>query len=215
MGKYYEHLSGEERGAIMALTLAGESLRAIAEALDRSASTISRERRRNGWKSAAERGVMGRPAIAGGYDASRAQARAKRLRRKPRCPRKLGREQPLWRRVRHDLEQGWSPEQIAGRLKKDYPDRPDCHVSHETIYTAIYAPPGENSAESWSPCCARAAAPANRAPGVPTGAANCPISPAFICAHRPPTNAWCRAIGRVISSRERPIGAQSAPWWTG
>ena len=141
MGKCYEHLSGEERGAIMAMTLAGQSLRAIAEVLGRSASTISRERRRNGWKSATERGVMGRPAIAGGYDASRAQARAKRLRRKPRRPRKLSREQPLWRRVRHDLEQGWSPEQIAGRLKKDYPDCPDCHVSHETIYTAIYAHP--------------------------------------------------------------------------
>jgi IS30 family transposase len=33
------------------------------------------------------------------------------------------------------------PEQIAGRLKKDCPERPEQHVSHETIYTAIYAHP--------------------------------------------------------------------------
>ncbi len=141
MGKHYEHLSPEERGAIMALTRSGQSLRLIADSLGRSPSTISRERRRNGWKTAQERGSMGRPAIAGGYDAARAQARAKRLCRKPRQTRKLGRQAPLWQTVRCYLEQGWSPEQIAGRLKKDYPERPDQHVSHETIYTAIYAHP--------------------------------------------------------------------------
>lgn len=49
----------------------------------RAPSTVSRERRRNGWKRGAERGPIGRPAIAGGYDARRAGRRAGRLRRAP------------------------------------------------------------------------------------------------------------------------------------
>ena len=35
----------------------------------------------------------------------------------------------------------WSPQQIAARLQCMYPDRPDRHISHETIYAAIYAYP--------------------------------------------------------------------------
>jgi len=52
------------------------------------------------------------------------------LRRKPRQSRKLGRQQPLWQTVRRYLEQSWSPEQIAGRLKKDYPEQPDLPSIH-------------------------------------------------------------------------------------
>lgn len=36
------------------------------------------------------------------------------------------------------LNEGWSPDAIAGRLKLDFPDRPEMHVSHETIYQALY-----------------------------------------------------------------------------
>jgi IS30 family transposase len=39
------------------------------------------------------------------------------------------------------LEWKWSPQQIAGTLKRVFPDEPQRHVSHETIYTAIYAQP--------------------------------------------------------------------------
>lgn len=141
MGKRYEHLGAEERGAIMAMTLEGCSVRAIALALSRAPSTISRERKRNGWKPDTERGVMGRPAIAGGYDARRAGQRAGRLRRQPRCGRKLERGTLLWHHVRGQLELGWSPEQIAGTLKRDHPGQPCLNASHETIYTAIYAHP--------------------------------------------------------------------------
>ena len=66
----------------MALPISGHPLRPIADFLGRSSSTIRWERRRNGWKTAPESGTMGRPTITGGYDAPRAQARAKRLRRK-------------------------------------------------------------------------------------------------------------------------------------
>lgn len=72
MGKWYEQLRAEERGTIMAMTLRGESVRAIGETINRAPSTISRERRRNGWKREGERGPIRRPAIAGGL---RCQAR--------------------------------------------------------------------------------------------------------------------------------------------
>lgn len=141
MGQKYEQLCAEERGTIMALTLFGNSTRAIAAALKRAPSTVSRERRRNGWKSDEERGLIGRPAIAGGYDAMRAGKRAARLRRKPRRVCKLQRGSGLWARVRGYLERGFSPEQIAGTLKRHFPGQPDLSISHETIYTAIYAHP--------------------------------------------------------------------------
>lgn len=132
MGNRYEHLSSEERGTIMALVSRGESIRSIAGVLGRSASTISRELARNGYRRPEERGPKGRPAIAGGYDASRAGRRARRLRRKARTMRKLDPTGPLWPVVKQHLVCGWSPQQIAGTLR--------C-VSHETIYTAIYAMP--------------------------------------------------------------------------
>ena len=84
---------------------------------------------------------MGRPTVAGGYNAQRAGQRARRLRRKPRCARKLRRDGPLWAKVRGYLETYLSPEQIAVKLKALYPDQPALNVSHETIYHAIYAAP--------------------------------------------------------------------------
>ena len=141
MGKHYDHLGPEERGTIMAMTLAGRSVEAIATTLCRSPSTVSRERRRNGWKRDAERGPMGRPAIAGGYDARRAGQRAAKLRRKPRVHRKLARDTALWAEVRRYLERGFSPEQIAGTLKRTACGAPHLYASPETIYTAIYAHP--------------------------------------------------------------------------
>jgi len=68
MGTHYDHLCAEERGTIMAMTQAGQGVREIARVLNRAASSISRERRRNGWHSDSERGAMGRPTIAGGYE---------------------------------------------------------------------------------------------------------------------------------------------------
>ena len=144
MPKHYEHLKAEERGVIMAMKLQACSAREIARTLERSPSTITRELRRNGYKSDAELGPMGRPRIAGGYDAKRAGVRARRKRRQAQAPGKLHPHGPLWRKVRGLLEQRWSPEQIAGTLKQEHPTQPALNVSHETIYTAIYAfPRGE------------------------------------------------------------------------
>lgn len=137
----YTQLSAEERGVIMAMKLQGSSSRAIAGALGRAPSTITRELRRNGYRADDELGPMGRPRVAGGYNALRAGMRARRVRRLARPPRKLHPQGPLWHRVQAMLEQLWSPEQIAAALKREHPQQPALQASHETIYTAIYAMP--------------------------------------------------------------------------
>lgn len=139
MGVHYRQLSAEERGSIMAMKAQGSSARVIAKTLGRSSSTITRELARNGHRDPSPCIRMGRPRLT--YDAVRAGDRALRLRRKPRRPRKLKRDGGLWRQVRRLLEQGWSPQQISRTLRRFYPDEPAWHVSHETIYTAIYATP--------------------------------------------------------------------------
>lgn len=131
MGKLYEHLSAEERGVIMVMRQQGCSVREVARSLRRSPSTVSRELQRNGV-AACGGAPTGRPRRIQGYDASTAGQRARRLRRKRRRMRKLDPQGVLWHQVRSCLERKWSPQQIAGTL--------GC-VSHETIYTAIYAMP--------------------------------------------------------------------------
>jgi len=84
---------------------------------------------------------MDRPRIAGGYDARRAGQRARRLQRQPRVIPKLHPDGELWAHVLSRLRLCWAPEQIAGTLKERYPNEPARRVSHETIYTAIYAMP--------------------------------------------------------------------------
>jgi transposase, IS30 family len=139
MGRCYEHLKPEERGKIAALLMRNEPKSAIARALGRSVSTISRELGRNGYREAGVV-VLGRPPQQG-YDPVRAGQRAQRLRRRPRRLRKLRKGQPLWRRVQRLLKRRWSPQQIAGKLRGDYPQHGDRQVSHQTIYNAIYAMP--------------------------------------------------------------------------
>jgi IS30 family transposase len=141
MGSHYAQLAPEERGVIMTMTAQGLDGASIARLLGRAASSITRELHRNGFRLAAECGPMGRPRIAGGYDALRAGQRARRLRRQPRVVRKLATGSPLWATVSALLTQGWSPQQVAGRLRRAHPTEPALQVSHETIYTAIYAAP--------------------------------------------------------------------------
>lgn len=102
---------------------AGLSMRAIAAQLGRSPSTVSREIARNG-----------------GYDDYRAslaeQAAWDRAQRPKRC--KLACSKPLSRVVAKKLQSQWSPQQIAGWLKRAYPGNEDQQVSHETIYRTLF-----------------------------------------------------------------------------
>lgn len=139
MANRYHHLSAEERGAIMVGLARGETARQMARMLGRSPSTIGRELARNGHRDPTRGPRMGRPALP--YDATRAGHRARRLRHRARRPRKLHAASRLWCCVRRLLAKGWSPQQVSRTLRRRHPDQVAWHVSHETIYTAIYAAP--------------------------------------------------------------------------
>lgn len=125
MSQQYKHLMQEERDAIHRGKLEGCSVREIARRLGRPASTVSREIVRNRQDHH--------------YDAITAQRQARR--RRQGRPRKLRPGQPLWNRVVMGLYRGWSPEQIAGRMRKMSAGDSSQRVSHESIYVALYALP--------------------------------------------------------------------------
>ena len=116
-------LSLSEREEISRGIAAEQSIRSIAEGLGRSPSTVSREVRRNG-----------------GYDDYRASVADEeawnRARRPKRC--RLARDPRLRRAVARKLRRNWSPEQIAGWLKRAYPEDESYYVSHETIYRSLF-----------------------------------------------------------------------------
>ena len=120
MGKHYGHFSLEERCTIARLQQAGQSIRQIATALDRSPSSISRELKRNHGRQ-----VGYKPAYA------EEQATARRWKGS-----RLERDAELRELVLNCLGHGWSPEQIAGRLART---KAATRISHETIYRFIYA----------------------------------------------------------------------------
>ena len=108
--------------------LAGShGVREIARRIGRSPATVSRELARNRSSD-------------GHYRASVAQQRTdERARSGGRArPAKLARNLRLRREVQIRLRNNHSPEQIARRLREDFPDDPEMWVSHETIYQSIY-----------------------------------------------------------------------------
>ena len=116
-------LSLSEREEISRGIVAERSIRSMARALDRSPLTVSREISRNG-----------------GYDRYRAALADKRAwdgaRRPKRC--KLATHPPLRRVVARKLRLNWSPEQIAGWLKRAHRGEESYQVSHETIYRSLF-----------------------------------------------------------------------------
>lgn len=114
---------------------------AIAVGVNRSASTRSRELRRNGWTRPKTRRGPGRPPVAGGYRADAAQTRVHACTVTPRVARRLRPGTALWEQVPRYLKTGYSPEQMAGTRAIVHADTPSLQVSHKTIYTAIYAMP--------------------------------------------------------------------------
>ena len=119
-------LSFEERCRIEGLRSAGLSQAEIARRLERDPGTISRELRRNGTVRAR-----------GAYQAANAQAKADQSARRPK-PAKLATQLRLRQEVQTRLKTNHSPEQIAKRLREDFPGDAEMRVSHETIYQALY-----------------------------------------------------------------------------
>jgi IS30 family transposase len=112
-----------EREDISRGIASGSSMRIIAQGLHRAVSTVSREVARHG----------GRPQYRAG--AADHQAWQSALRPKP-CL--LATHSPLREMVAGKLMQDWSPHQISGWLKQEYPDDPSLRVSHETIYRSLF-----------------------------------------------------------------------------
>jgi len=138
----YKHLNCEERILIQLSLEKGSTIRAIALSLDRSASSVSRELARNHWCSPRlQASRPGRSALAGGYRAALVQQRACVARSNGRKPALLASDSFLRSQVQKLLKQRYSPEQIAGILPRMYPNDLSMRVSHETIYTALYAMP--------------------------------------------------------------------------
>lgn len=130
MGKHYDQINLDERYKIAELHQAGQSIRKIAAALDRSPSSVSRELERN-------RGVQV------GYKPGYAQEQAAARRWKGS---RLERNAELRDLVLDRLERGWSPEQIAGWLTRT---KATARVSHETIYRFIYDQIRRTNDGSW------------------------------------------------------------------
>lgn len=136
------YLSLLEREEIFAGVERGESIRAIARRLGRQPSTVLRELRRNmqhmyrtRWRLA---GKAGRPRVQPfDYRPSLAQKRAEQLAARPKLA-KLARHERLRELVQTKLLLLLSPEQIAVRLRRNFPQQPEMWVSHETIYRSIY-----------------------------------------------------------------------------
>ena len=116
-------LTAAEREEISRGLVGGESLRSIAESLGRAPSTVSREITRNGGPSA--------------YRASRADIAAWDRAHRPKVC-KLAENRSLACLVAGKLQLEWSPEQIAGWLKRVCRDDVGNQVSHETIYRTLF-----------------------------------------------------------------------------
>jgi IS30 family transposase len=115
-------MSRDEREEIRAGLERGETFTAIAGTIGRAVSTVSREVAANGGRN--------------GYKAWGAHQAAGRRARRPKSP-KLN-HGPLVALVTQWLEQWWSPEQIANRLRIEFPDDPMMWVSYETIYQSLF-----------------------------------------------------------------------------
>jgi IS30 family transposase len=112
-----------EREEISRAVVAGHSMRSIAAQLGRAPSTISREIKRNGGQEC--------------YRASQADQSAWDRGRRPKTG-KLAQNRALARIVAGKLQLQWSPEQVAGWLKRTYPDDTSRQVSPETIYRSLF-----------------------------------------------------------------------------
>jgi transposase, IS30 family len=130
MGQKYEQLSLEQRCTIAGHSEAGKTIRQIAAAMDRAPSTIMRELKRNRGSQV-------------GYQPAYAEQQAKSRRWRGS---RLLRQPSLQAQVLQGLGQGWSPSQVAGRLKRENKRRV---ISYESIYRFIDAQIRRTQDYSW------------------------------------------------------------------
>lgn len=122
MKRQYEQIKAEERDQIAILLASGKSCQEIAKELQRNRSTVWREVKRNS------------PLTGGTYKPHLAQRKSEDRKTKTNTHPRINDSFIRWY-VEDNLKRHWSPEQISGRLRIDYPDY---KISHEAIYQYIY-----------------------------------------------------------------------------
>jgi IS30 family transposase len=130
-------LAIREREEIFAGVERGDSIRWIAQQLERAPSTVLRELRRNMGHPYRTRSQPDHRPGPSDYRPSLAQRRAEQRATRPKLA-KLAQPGPLRDLVQAKLEKRFSPQQVAAALRRQFPDCPEMWVSHETIYQSIY-----------------------------------------------------------------------------
>lgn len=134
--KKYTRLNSEERDVLAVWQAKGISIRECGRRLGRNVSTLSRELKRNRWKGDY-------------YVAIHAQGVAD-CREKEKAHGKHELKNPdVYAYVTEQLRSGWSPDQIAGRLKRDHPMDRYWWITAETIYRWIYQPNQVHRDQPW------------------------------------------------------------------
>ena len=182
-------LRGDEREEISRGIAAGQSMRQIAQRLGRSPSTVSREIRRNGGCSA--------------YRASEAETRAWERALRPKSCR-LARLAELRWRVAQKLALQWSPEQVSGWLKRQFPADQGMQISHETIYRSLFIQT-RGVLKKQLMAHLRTARQMRQAKGGTTksGLGQISIPSPFVNGQPMPMTAPCQVTGKVTFSAER------------
>lgn len=127
MNNTYTRLCLRDREEISRGIYAGETFAEIGRRINRPTSTVSQEVWRNVRYSWC-------------YSAKRAEERAKEKQKKGR-PQKLDTNERLREYIYEKLKSEWSPEEIASRIKLEYPQDTTMRISHETIYQHLYVLP--------------------------------------------------------------------------
>lgn len=141
----YKHLTKDERTTISAFNKAGWTQTQIASEMGINQATISRELSRNSVSCCTSNQSIYNPTTA------HKQSKQRRIKINKTQLIKITRGSKLWEYIVNKMTiDNWSPEQIAGRLKKDWEDwgkgvngfdpktRPEHQVCHETIYKWLY-----------------------------------------------------------------------------
>jgi IS30 family transposase len=126
--KSYKHLTIIERETLAYNLIQRKSLGEIAKIMGYHKSSLSRE------ISNSHQSIYSYRALTAAVFSSNRQTVPKR-------PKKIDQSPLLQEYIHNHLKEGWSPEEVAGRLKLEYPNEPSMQISHESIYTYLYVLP--------------------------------------------------------------------------
>lgn len=133
--KTHKKITRTERELLSAWKKEGISNKTCAKRLGRSVSTIGRELKRNKARVVTDHGKDWEYI----YEPTHAQYVAEERKQNAWLAKEPLKNKKIYSYVMDHLQQGWSPEQIAGRLQfVEYPDDSSWHICHETIYQFIY-----------------------------------------------------------------------------